>query len=113
MRAASVRSDSEDLTTLGPRAVLAALAARTVREVLGTAGGVGTRHQGRRDGLPLRATVARVATRHLPLRDSHCVLLGRFAQSSWSCRSGARLAHRGSIAASCVWSGSSARRAPH
>src|SRR5918999_1468802 len=71
MPAAPVRSGSEDLTTVGRGAVLAALAARAVRQVLGTAGGVGARHQGRRDGLPLRATVTRVAARHLPLRDSH------------------------------------------
>src|SRR5688572_15751986 len=79
MRAALVRSGSENLTTLGAGAVLTALAARAVRKVLGTAGGVGAGHQGGRDGLPLRTTVTRVATRHLPLRDSHGVLL------SWSC----------------------------
>ena len=32
---------------------------------------------GRRNGLPGRTTVARVAARHLPLRDSHCFLLYR------------------------------------
>ena len=79
--AVPVRSGSEDLATVGAGAVLAALAARAVRQVLGTAGGVGAGHQGRRDGLPLRATVARVAARHLPLRDSHCVLLASRARS--------------------------------
>ena len=69
------RVRSEDLATAGPGAVLAALTARAVRQVLGTAGRVGAGHQRRRDGLPLRATVARVAARHLPLRDSHCSLL--------------------------------------
>ena len=71
------RVGSEDLATVGLGAVLAALAARAVRQVLGTAGGVGAGHQGRRDGLPLRTAVARVAARHLPLRDSHCSLLAR------------------------------------
>jgi len=46
-----------------------------VREVLGTAGGVRAGRQVGRDGLPGRATVARVAARHLPLRDSHSFLL--------------------------------------
>ena len=55
-----------------------------VREVLGTAGGVRAGHQGRRGGLPGRATVARVAARHLPLRDSHGVLSTRSARSAWS-----------------------------
>src|SRR3954454_3073850 len=62
---------SEDLTTVCARTVLAAVGAGAVRQVLGAAGGVGARHQGGGDGLPLRATVTRVAARHLPLRDSH------------------------------------------
>ena len=66
---------SEDLATVGASAVLTAGAARAVREVLGTAGGVGAGHQGGGHGLPLRPAVARVAARHLPLRDSHCYLL--------------------------------------
>src|SRR3954451_18177547 len=70
---------SEDLATVGAGAVLAALGAGAVRQVPGTAGRVGARHQRRRDGLPLRATVPRVAARHLPLRNSHGVLLWSFA----------------------------------
>jgi hypothetical protein len=66
---------SEDLATVGASAVLAALPARAVREVLGTARRVGAGDQGGRDSLPGRATVARVAARHLPLRDSHFSLL--------------------------------------
>jgi hypothetical protein len=66
---------SEDLATVGAGAVLTALAARAVREVLGTARRVGAGDQGGRDSLPGRATVTRVAARHLPLRDSHCSLL--------------------------------------
>ena len=116
---------SEDLATVGASAVLAARAARAVREVLRTAGRVGAGHQRGGDSLPLRATVPRVAARHLPLRNSHGLLLvvrragGSGAQSqSWGvvlglCCSAVRPAQRGSIGASCVWPGSSASRAPH
>ena len=51
--------------------------------MLGTAGGVGAGHQGRRDGLPLRTPVARVAARHLPLRDCHCSLLVGRSGGPW------------------------------
>jgi hypothetical protein len=70
-----VASGLEDLTAVGPCAVLTALRAGTVREVLGQAGRVGTRHQRRGDSLPLGTAVAGVAARHLPLRDSHFLLL--------------------------------------
>ena len=112
-------SGSEDLATVGAGAVLAAGAARAVRQVLGTARGVGAGHQGRRDGLPLRTTVARVAARHLPLRDCHCSLLvDRSGGPSVSRPARARSAWPGPPTAgrparSCVWSGSSASRAPH
>ena len=114
------RDWSEDRPTVGARAVLAALRAGAVRQVLGTAGRVGAGHQRGRDGLPLRATVTRVAARHLPLRDSHCSLLlvpgparrepvVSVASGASSCRA----AHRGSTGSSCWCSGSSASRAPH
>jgi hypothetical protein len=71
----SVLDRSEDLTTVGAGAVLAARTARTVRQVLLTTGGVRADHEARGDGLPGRTTVPGVAARHLPLRDSHCSLL--------------------------------------
>ena len=91
-------------------------AARAVREVLGAAGGVGAGHEGGRDGLPLRTAVTRVAARHLPLRNSHGCLLyrcwpcGRPGRSClwWCCGPAAARsspAQRGSIGASCAWSG--------
>ena len=58
---------------LRARAVLAALRAGAVRQVLGAARRVRAGHERRRDGLPLRPAVPRVAPRHLPLRDSHFV----------------------------------------
>ena len=115
----------------GTRAVLAALRARTVRQVLGTAGRVGAGHQRRRDGLPLRAAVASVAPRRLPLRDSHCdyssvgprggqLHRARVVRSCWSrpvlvgsCGRALQRRPAGSTASSCRWSGSSASRAPH
>src|SRR4051812_10451382 len=102
----SALSGSEDLATVVALAVLAAVAARAVRQVLGSAGGVGAGHQRRRGGLPGRATVARVAARHLPLRDSHgSSFLGLSQFCSVWVLSSASVDHRGSTAASCAWSG--------
>src|ERR1700754_5202251 len=51
---------SDDLAAVDPGAVLTALGAGAVRQVLGAAGRVRAGHQRRRDSLPRRATVARV-----------------------------------------------------
>src|SRR5690349_5129358 len=65
MEPVTCRSDLEDLAAV----VGAAARARDVLQLRLVA--ALARHQGRNRGLPLRTAVARVAARHLPLRNSH------------------------------------------
>src|SRR3954468_7157534 len=81
---------SEHLTTVVAGAVLPTVAAGAGRQVLGPAGGVGAGDQRGCGGLPGRATVARVAARHLPLRDSHCLLSLSSARSARAAAAAAR-----------------------
>ena len=100
---------SEDLATVAAGAVLAALAGRR------GAAGAWRRTRGwrrspaRERRLPRRTAVARVAARHLPLRDSHesLLIVGLLGSAGlvsvlWSgSASAAQRAHRGSTGSSC------------
>src|SRR3954454_15368392 len=112
------RSDLEDLALV----VGATSRARDVLQ-LGLVAAL-ARNQGGDRSLPLRPAVARVAARHLPLRNSHgyfscfsstpgsAPLISSFSPSSSEPASPCSAAQRMSTA-SWWWSGSSASRAPH
>ena len=72
-RRALGRSALKNLTAVAAGTVLAARRAGGVRQVLRTAGRVGTGHGLHRGRLPLGPTRPRVAAGHLPLRNSHGV----------------------------------------
>src|SRR5699024_5328333 len=107
----------QNLATLVPAAVLAALAAGAVRDHLGVACRVWAIDDSDRRCLPRGTTMPGVTTRDFALGDSHdySFVGGPAEGSGWDAKSVNWLsfAHRGSIASPWLWSGSSASRAPH